>query len=245
MRAATAKGQGPDPGRVLDGGKRKVLVDREVSVRLEALLDNPEDTPFNRLKYLARQPDGDVARFLNELFVAAGRAHESGEWGPVDTLLERWEAELGRHERIWASGQQRVWLGFDTAPWAPLAKPIREATVALLTTGGLYLEGQPPFDAANGDWSFREIPRDAPRGRMRISHEHYDLTGVREDPNWVFPLERALDLEREGRIGRVADVNYAFMGWIPDPTRLVVETAPSVGRRLRAAGVDAAVIGTT
>jgi hypothetical protein len=238
-------GRGPDPGRALERGRRKVLVDREVTVRLADLLANPETTPFSRLKYLARQSDAEIARFFNELFNAVGPAHETGDWEPVDRLLERWEAWLGRHEQIWASGERRTWLAYDSAPWTPLARPLAEATVALVTTGGLYVEGQPPFDAAAGDWSFRELPRDVPRDRLRIAHEHYDLTGVREDVNCVFPVDRLLELEREGRIGRAAGTMYGFMGWIPDPAGLVAETAPEVGRRLRAAGVDVAVIGTT
>jgi D-proline reductase (dithiol) PrdB len=216
-----------------------------VQLRLADLLASPEDTPFNRLKYLARQPDADVARFLNELYRAAAVAHESGDFDPVDRLLDGWEVELSRHERIWASGPQRRWLTYETAPWTPFTKPLTQARIAVLTTGGVYVEGQPPFDAAGGDWSFREVHRDTPRERLRIAHEHYDLTGVREDPNCVFPLDRLVDLEREGWIGRVADRTYTFMGWIPDPSGLVQETAPEAGRRLKADGVDGVVIGTT
>ncbi|HEU5384036.1 MAG TPA: hypothetical protein VFV38_52240, partial [Ktedonobacteraceae bacterium] len=44
----------------------------------------------------------------------------------------------------------------------PLRKPLRDCTVALVTTAGLSLPDQPPFDLTNknGDPSFREFPAD-------------------------------------------------------------------------------------
>ena len=78
-----------------------------------------------------------------------------------------------------------------------------------------------------------------------MAHTHYDTTGVREDVNCVFPVARLREMEAEGLIGGMADVNYSFMGFIPDPNGLINDTAPEVGWKLKEDGVDGAIIGTT
>ena len=50
-------------------------------IDLRDLVKNPETTPFNRLKYLVRQPEEDVTRFMNELFNLAALAKEENDWG--------------------------------------------------------------------------------------------------------------------------------------------------------------------
>jgi hypothetical protein len=47
-----------------------------------------------------------------------------------------------------------------TTTMTPLRKPLAECTVALITTAGLSLPDQPPFDTTikMGDRSFREFP---------------------------------------------------------------------------------------
>ena len=42
----------------------------------KALVANPETTPFSRLKYLVRQSDEDVTRFMNDLFNLAAVARD-------------------------------------------------------------------------------------------------------------------------------------------------------------------------
>ena len=54
----------------------------------------------------------------------------------------------------------------DDVPWTPYAGAAAIQTIALVTSGGLYLKGkQTPFDteSIHGDPSFREIP--GPPGR--------------------------------------------------------------------------------
>ena len=66
-----------------------------------------------------------------------------------------------------------------------------------MTTGGVYVEGQTPFDT-DGDWSYREIPLDTPLGQLRVAHTHYDTNGVAEDVGSVLAMHRLLDMEAEG-----------------------------------------------
>ena len=52
-------------------------------------------------------------------------------------------------------------------------------------------------------------------------------------------------LEAEGVIGKMADTNYSFMGFIRRPDLLVSDTATQVAQLLKGDGVDAAVLTST
>lgn len=210
-----------------------------MSISVENLIKNPETTPFSRIKYLKRASEEDVVEFMNGLFNVAVEARDSGQWSALENYLDEWEQRLvNKMSTIFKPSES------PDIPWARLTRPLSECRVALITTGGVYVEGQDPYDV-NGDWSYREIPRDAPRQRLRIAHTHYDTSGAVEDVNCVFPIERFRTLEAEGIIGELSPINYGFMGFIPKPEGLIRETAPAVARSLKQAGADAVVIGTT
>ncbi len=138
------------------------------------------------------------------------------------------------------------WRRVDPVPWTPLAKPLRECRVALVSSAGLVAPGQAPFDAGvrGGDPSFREIAGDADPRTFADTHrsESFDHTGLREDPNLAFPLDRLCEVAVAGRIGSVAPRHLSFMGGITAPGRLVRDTAPVAARRLRDDGVDVALL---
>jgi hypothetical protein len=59
-------------------------------------------------------------------------------------------------------------------PWAPLGKPLSECTVALLSSGGIALKSDTPFDQDGerrnpwwGDPSYRIIPKTATEKDIR------------------------------------------------------------------------------
>src|SRR5574341_560481 len=129
-----------------------------------------------------------------------------------------------------------------TAPWAPFAKPVASCRLALLSTAGLYLEGeQAAFDAENieGDWTFRELPGARPGARLAIAHAHYDHASARQDLNSVYPLDRLRELAAQGAIGTLAERHYSISGYCTRLDRVVEETAPRIVERLKADGVDA------
>jgi D-proline reductase (dithiol) PrdB len=131
-------------------------------------------------------------------------------------------------------------------PWAPLAKPIRESVVALVTTAGVHLRSDPPFDMddADGDPSAREIPSGVDARDVAITHKYYDHAAADRDLNVVLPLDRLRELCAEGAVGSMAPTAYSFMGHIDGRhlATLIAETAPAVARRLRADGADAALL---
>ncbi len=205
-------------------------------IDLRDLVKNPETTPFNRLKYLVRQPDEDVTRFMNQLFNLAALAKEENDWGPVEQFLNRWEDIL--------TDRLDLPIAFDSAPWAPFPKPLSEARIAVMTTGGIHLAHQEAFDV-DGDHSYREIPLDTPLEDFRVAHTHYDTNGVAEDVDAVFAIHRLQELAAEGIVGEAHSPTYSFMGYIRDVAGLMEVSAPDVAQRLKADGVDGVVIGTT
>jgi D-proline reductase (dithiol) PrdB len=158
-------------------------------------------------------------------------------------LTSKLEAAQKRIQR--SSDPNFAWVIHETAPWSPLAKPLHQCTIALVTTCGLYrLDTQVPFDACNdlGDPSYREIHLDTSRDRLRIAHSHYDHSQVAADLNVALPLDHFLRLAAQGAIGRLYPWMISFMGYLPQSRQLAAETAPAVARRLAADGVDAAFL---
>lgn len=100
---------------------------------------------------------------------------------------------------------------FGATPWAEGAALARRR-VAIVTTAGLHLRGDRPFDSGAAD--YRVIPGDVPAADLVMSHVsvNFDRTGFQEDINVVFPLDRLRELAAEGVVGGVADIHYSFMG---------------------------------
>jgi D-proline reductase (dithiol) PrdB len=105
--------------------------------------------------------------------------------------------------------------------WAPLPKPLHQCTIALMTSAGIYLkDSQEPFDVERerreptwGDPSYRVIPRDVRTEDIACSHLHISHDDILEDVDVVLPVRAFTTLEAEGRIGRLAEEHYSFMGY--------------------------------
>lgn len=148
----------------------------------------------------------------------------------VPWLAERWAR---RHRFVEAVA----------VPWAPLRTPLPQASVALVTTAGVHLASDPPFDMDDplGDPSFRVIPADVPRASITITHRYYDHAAADRDLNVVLPVDRLRELVEEGRIGAVAPRMYGFMGHVDGRhlATLMERTALDVAARLVADQADA------
>lgn len=135
---------------------------------------------------------------------------------------------------------------FDWAPGARLRGPLRESKVALITTAGLHLPGQPAFDpkVRGGDTSFREIPADVDVQILGIAHRSstFNQAGARADRNLVFPLDRVKELQARHEIGSLNRRHFSFMGGITAPGRLIAESAPAVAQKLGEDDVGACLL---
>jgi D-proline reductase (dithiol) PrdB len=138
------------------------------------------------------------------------------------------------------------WRRIDPIPWTPLRRPMAEANVAIVTTAGLVMPDQEPFDddVKGGDSSYRVIPAEADVSSLIDTHrsETFDHSGIREDPNLAFPLDRLHEMARDGRVGRVNHRHLSFMGSITAPGRLIRDSAPAAAELLVADGVDVALL---
>jgi D-proline reductase (dithiol) PrdB len=93
-------------------------------------------------------------------------------------------------------------------PWTPLRRQLRDATVMLVSTAGIYHPPDPPFDV-EGDLSYRRIPSSATAAELRYADAHYPHDCIDADLNCVFPIDRLTDLVREERIGGVTDFHFS------------------------------------
>lgn len=113
-----------------------------------------------------------------------------------------------------------------------LRKPLAQCRVTLITTAGLHLKGEKPFSSAflSSDCSYRVLPRSARFSDMSISHTSgdFDRSGIEQDLNVVFPIDRLEELVAAGKLGSVAEHHYSFMGSLPRTGDLRKNTAPTV-----------------
>lgn len=146
--------------------------------------------------------------------------------------------------KSWAARQEP-----GVIPFTPLAKPLRECVVALVSTAGIARNDDLPFDQEGerrnpwwGDPSFRAIPLGTTERDVRVHHLHIDPRFAESDLDVVLPMRRLTELSREGVVGAPAPTHYSVMGFILEPTELVTKTAPAIAERMRADRVDAAAL---
>lgn len=133
-------------------------------------------------------------------------------------------------------------------PWTPLSKPLSKCSVALISTGGIALKSDKPFDQEGerrnpwwGDPSYRIIPHGTKTRDISVYHMHINPSSAEQDINCLLPMERLDELMEVGKIGRTALLHYSFMGYILEPTELLQKSVPAIIEHLRLDMVDVAV----
>ena len=153
-------------------------------------------------------------------------------------------SEFSFKDQIFLTGYR--WRRIDPIPWVTLDKPLSECRLGLVSTAGLVLPGQEPFDKSvkGGDYSMRMIPGDSAVSDLVDTHRSrsYDHAGLQRDANLAFPLDRARELVAAGRIGSLAGEHVSLMGSITAPGGFMRDTAPEAAARLRADDVDVALL---
>lgn len=146
----------------------------------------------------------------------------------------------------------RTWAEMETPrpiPFSPLCKPLKHCNVALISSAGIALKTDKPFDQEGerrnpwwGDPSYRVIPADATQDDVRLYHMHIDPRPAQQDLNCLFPLARLKEMEQRGEIGSCAENHFSMMGYILQPETLLRDTVPSIIRDLRAERADVVVL---
>ncbi len=135
-------------------------------------------------------------------------------------------------------------------PWAPLDKPLAECKVALLSTAGLSMKGDAPFDMdyernnpTRGDSSFRRLRADATSSTVEANHLHIDTSYIERDLNVALPVDRLRELVDEGVVGAMAETHYSVMGFQGnDASELENESAPAIAEIMKSEEVDLALL---
>lgn len=134
-------------------------------------------------------------------------------------------------------------------PWTPLKKPLSETTFSLMTSAGISLKSDPPFDVerekrepAWGDPTSREIPKTTSEANIDVNHLHINTDYIEQDINVMLPLTRFQEFEKEGVIGRLSPTCYSYYGFQLDPKVLLEETMPKVAAKMQEEEVEAVLL---
>lgn len=148
-------------------------------------------------------------------------------------------SELPEWERQHQLDKIRDLPDFGPTPFAS-GPPLGRRRVAIVTTSGLHVHGDRPFEMGSAD--YRVIPGDTPAGKLRMSHTsvNFDRSGFQEDVNVVFPLDRLRELAGAGAIGSVSEFHYSFMG--AAPIRALEPKARELAELLKQDRVDAVLL---
>ena len=136
------------------------------------------------------------------------------------------------------------WSTYDSAPFTSMTKPLRQAKVGLISSGGIFRDDQQPFDGwAVNDFSLRVIPSDTPFDRLRLNHNYFDHRDAIKDYNCVFPIQRIRELAAEGVIGEAAESIVSLgMGRTYKRSGLFEQTIPAIIKELQDQAADAALL---
>ncbi len=136
-----------------------------------------------------------------------------------------------------------------TIPWTPLSKPLSQATIAFITSAGISLKSDPPFDMERekreptwGDPSFRAIPKETTEKDIEVNHLHINTDYIQQDINVILPLARMAEFEQEGIIGRLAPTSYSFYGFQWQSTDFLTEAIEPMSEKMKDEGVEAVLL---
>ena len=141
--------------------------------------------------------------------------------------------------------------GDEEPVWAPFEKRLAGAQIALLTSAGLYLDGeQPSFDGERekaeptwGDPTHRVLPASREGAALGMMHLHVNHEDVLADPEIALPLGGLAALAAEGVVGSVAPTHLSVMGYQQAGLeRWRGETAPAIVEQLREQGTDGLIL---
>ena len=139
-------------------------------------------------------------------------------------------------------------------PWTPLAKPVEQCRIALITSSGLYLKDESasggPFDVERerrepfwGDPTYRVIPANVRQDQIAATHLHLNLEDVQQDMNIALPIQRLRELVDAGEAGSLAESHYSFMGYQEQGAPQWRDRyGPEVAQRMIEQQVDAALL---
>lgn len=165
--------------------------------------------------------------------------HQVDSYRFVDFMTRRVvEGWIAKEERMAKETPREI-------PWTPIDRPLHECRIAAISSGGIALKTDKPFDGEierrdpwRSDPSFRILPSTTTEEDVEIHHLHIDPRFGHQDLNCVLPVQRLAELKASGEIGSVAPRHYSFMGYTTDASALLQGSVPSMTRCLQEDQVD-------
>jgi len=137
----------------------------------------------------------------------------------------------------------------EPIPWTPMSKSLSQTTIALVTSAGISLKSDPPFDMERekkeptwGDRSFRAISRGTTEEDIEVNHLHINTAYIKQDINVILPLARMAEFEQEKIIGRLASTAYSFYGFQWQNTDFLKEAIEPISKKMKLEGVEAVLL---
>ncbi len=126
-------------------------------------------------------------------------------------------------------------------PYTPRFREISEMTFALVSTAGVHLRDQQPYDI-EGDNTWRLLPGDVQADQLMVTHDHYDHSDADRDINCVFPIDRLREFAAMGIIGGVSDKHLGFMGYTQKLRDLYENAAPEMAKIIARSKADGVIL---
>ena len=137
---------------------------------------------------------------------------------------------------------------FDRVEPNPAVKDMSKATIALVTSGGIVVKGNPDHIESSsasrfGEYSLAGVT-DLDENTFETAHGGYVPVYANQDADRVLPVDVLRDLEKEGVIGKLHEKFYTTVG---NGTAVANAKAfgAEIGKRLKADGVDAVILTST
>jgi len=137
---------------------------------------------------------------------------------------------------------------FDKVPPNPPVTDMENATVALVTSGGIVPKGNPDHIEASSASKYGEYSLEGVQAisaeTHQTAHGGYDPTYANEDPNRVLPVDAMRELEKEGVFRKFHETYYSTVGngtSVANASRFGSEIA----QKLKEQNVDAVIVTST
>lgn len=158
----------------------------------------------------------------------------------VDMLIKKLKGEEYETEYAMPS--------FDRVAPAEAIKDMKNATIALVTSGGIVPKGNPDRIEASsatkfGTYSIAGV-QNADEVAYATAHGGYDPTYANNDPNRVLPIDELREMEKAGEFKKLYDYFFTTVG-NGTPVAAAKKFGTEIGARLKNDGVDAVILTST
>lgn len=158
----------------------------------------------------------------------------------VDILIKKLKGEKFETEYPMPS--------FDRVEPGAAIKDMKNATIAVVTSGGIVPKGNPDHIESSsaskfGTYCIKGV-QTADEAHYETAHGGYDPTYANEDPNRVLPIDELREMEKEGVFKKLYDY---FSTTVGNGTAIASakKFGLAIGKKLKEDGVDAVILTST